>query len=87
VAAAIKLLRCGRVLAPEPLGARDLVVAGGQIAAVAEPEVEIIGLDVEVLALRGLTVTPGFIDNQVQVLGAVAGSASRAACWSCRPAS
>ena len=65
----MKILRCGQVLAPEPLGARDLVVAGERIVAVAEPGVEITGLEVEVLDLRGLTVAPGFIDNHVHVLG------------------
>jgi beta-aspartyl-dipeptidase (metallo-type) len=65
----ITLARCGQVLAPDALGARDLVIAGERIVAVAEPGVEITGLDLEVLDLRGLTVTPGFIDNHVHVLG------------------
>src|ERR671919_1880132 len=65
----MKLLRCGRLLAPEPQGARDLIVAGERIVAAAEPGVEITGLEVEMLDLRGLTVTPGFIDNHVHVLG------------------
>ena len=63
------ILRCGRVLAPEALGARDLVIAGERIVAVADPGVEIAGIEVEALDLRGLTVTPGFIDNHVHVLG------------------
>src|ERR671919_889649 len=65
----MKLLRCGQVLAPDALGARDLVIAGERIVAAAEPGVEITGLEVEVLDLRGLTLTPGFIDNHVHVLG------------------
>jgi beta-aspartyl-dipeptidase (metallo-type) len=77
--AELKVLRCGQVLAPEPLGARDLVVAGGRICAIAAPGVEITGLEVEALDLRGLTVTPGFIDNHVHVLGGGGlGFASRA---------
>jgi beta-aspartyl-dipeptidase (metallo-type) len=67
--AQITILRCGQVLAPEALGARDLVIAGERIVAVAEPGVEITGIEVEALDLRGLTVTPGFIDNHVHVLG------------------
>jgi beta-aspartyl-dipeptidase (metallo-type) len=65
----MKVVRCGQVLAPEPLGARDLVVAGGRIVAAAEPGIEITGLEVDVLDLRGHTVTAGFIDNHVHVLG------------------
>jgi beta-aspartyl-dipeptidase (metallo-type) len=65
----MKILRCGQVLAPEPMGARDLVIAGERIVAVADPGVAITGLEVEVRDLRGLTVAPGFIDNHVHVLG------------------
>jgi beta-aspartyl-dipeptidase (metallo-type) len=57
------------VLAPDALGARDLVIAGARVVAVAEPGVEITGLEVEMLDWRDLTVTPGFIDNHVHVLG------------------
>jgi beta-aspartyl-dipeptidase (metallo-type) len=65
----ITIARCGQVLAPDPLGARDLVIAGERIVAVAEPGVEITGIAIEVLDCRGLTVTPGFVDNHVHVLG------------------
>jgi beta-aspartyl-dipeptidase (metallo-type) len=65
----ITIVRCGQVLAPEALGARDLIIAGGRILELAEPGVEITGLDVQVLDFRALTVTPGFIDNHVHVLG------------------
>jgi hypothetical protein len=87
VPAELKLLRCGQVLAPEPLGARDLVVAGGRICAVAAPGVELTGLDVEALDLRGLTVTPGFIPITCTCWAAAAASASPAGHRSCRPAS
>ena len=65
----IKVVRCSQVLAPEALGARDLVLAGERIVAVAEPGVEIAGIEIQVLDLRALTVAPGFIDNHVHVLG------------------
>jgi beta-aspartyl-dipeptidase (metallo-type) len=65
----IAIVRCGQVLAPEALGARDLIIAGGRIVKLAEPGIEITGLDVQVLDLRALTVAPGFIDNHVHVLG------------------
>jgi beta-aspartyl-dipeptidase (metallo-type) len=67
--AQMTILRCGQVLAPDALGARDLVIAGGRIVALADPGVEISGFEVEALDLRALTVTPGFIDNHVHVLG------------------
>jgi beta-aspartyl-dipeptidase (metallo-type) len=57
------------VLAPDALGARDLAIAGERVVAVAEPGVEITGLEALVLDLRGLTVTPGFLDNHVHTLG------------------
>jgi beta-aspartyl-dipeptidase (metallo-type) len=66
---AITIARCGQMLAPDALDTRDLVIAGERIVAVAEPGVEITGVDVQVLDLRGLTVTPGFVDNHVHVLG------------------
>src|SRR5262245_12979549 len=67
--AQMTIVRCGQVLAPDALGARDLVLAGERIVAVAEPGVEMMGLEVEAIDLRGLTVTPGFIDNHVHTLG------------------
>ena len=84
--AQMTILRCGQVLAPDALDARDLLIAGGRIVAVADPGVEIAGLEVEALDLRGLTVTPGFIDNHVHVLGG-GGGLGFAARRSCRPAS
>ena len=65
----VTIVRCGQVLAPDALGARDLVVAGERIVAVAEPGVEIVGLEAQLLDLRALSVAPGFIDNHVHVLG------------------
>ena len=65
----LTIIRCGQVLAPDALGARDVVIAGGRIVAVADPGVEITGLEVAVLDLRALTVAPGFIDNHMHVLG------------------
>jgi beta-aspartyl-dipeptidase (metallo-type) len=63
------ILRNAEVLAPEPLGRRDLVIAGERIAAVAAPGVEIRGLEVEERDVAGAVVAPGFIDNHVHTLG------------------
>ncbi|HEX6143495.1 MAG TPA: amidohydrolase family protein [Geminicoccaceae bacterium] len=63
------VLRNASVLAPEPLGARDLVLAAGRILAVAAPGVDVGGLDARVIDLAGRSVAPGFVDNHVHVLG------------------
>ena len=63
------LLRNAVVLAPEALGPKDVLIAGERIVAIAEPGVEIRGVEVEVLDLHGLTLAPGLIDNHVHVLG------------------
>ena len=63
------VLRRANVLAPEPLGQKDVVIAGETIAALAEPGIELRGLAVEEHDLAGLTLAPGLIDNHVHVLG------------------
>ncbi len=63
------VLRNAEVLAPEPLGRKDVLIGGEQIVAVAEPGIEIRGIDVDERDLGGLTLAPGFIDNHVHVLG------------------
>jgi beta-aspartyl-dipeptidase (metallo-type) len=63
------VLRGAEVLAPEPLGRRDVVIAGETIVALAEPGVEIAGIVLDEHDLEGLTLAPGFIDNHVHVLG------------------
>ena len=63
------VLRGAEVLAPEPVGRRDVVIAGETVVALAEPGVEIRGIALEEHDLDGLTLAPGFIDNHVHVLG------------------
>jgi beta-aspartyl-dipeptidase (metallo-type) len=63
------VLRNAEVLGPEPLGRRDVVIAGETIVALAEPGVGIGGLEADEHDLDGLTLAPGFIDNHVHVLG------------------
>ena len=63
-------VRGGRVYGPEPLGIRDVVVAGGRIIALGEPGTfGLEGLDVEDIDARGRLVVPGFIDSHVHILG------------------
>jgi len=65
----IKLIKNADIYAPEHLGKRDILIAGGKIQKIAEsielPE----EIGAEVIDAGGLKVTPGFIDCHVHVLG------------------
>ena len=66
----ITLIRGGDVFAPEPLGRKDLLLAGGAIETVAEPgRIRIDGLEAETLDAAGKRVFPGLIDPHVHILG------------------
>lgn len=64
------LILNGEVFAPEPLGRKDILVAGGSIEAVAEPgHLRLDGLEVEVVDAAGKRVLPGLVDPHVHILG------------------
>jgi beta-aspartyl-dipeptidase (metallo-type) len=64
------LIRNGEVFAPEPLGRKDLLLAGGVIEAVAEPgRLGTGGFDLEVIDAAGKRVVPGLVDPHVHILG------------------
>ena len=66
----ITLIRNGDVFAPEPLGRKDVLVAGGAVAAVADPgRIRVEGLEAEVVDAGGRRVLPGLIDPHVHILG------------------
>jgi beta-aspartyl-dipeptidase (metallo-type) len=66
----ITLIRGGEVFAPEPLGRKDVLLAGGTIEAVAEPgRLKIDGCEAEVVEAAGKRVLPGLIDPHVHILG------------------
>ncbi len=66
----ITLIRGGQVFAPEPLGPKDVLLAGGVIEAVADPgRLKIDGLETEVVDAAGKSVLPGLIDPHVHILG------------------
>ena len=66
----ITLIRDGEVFAPEPLGRKDVLLAGGGIAAVAEPgRIRVEGLEADVVDAAGKRVLPGLIDPHVHILG------------------
>ena len=66
----LTLIRNGRVFGPEPLGTKDILVAGASVEAVAEPgRIRPDGLETEIVDAAGLTVLPGLIDPHVHILG------------------
>ena len=66
----VTLIRGGDVFAPEPLGRKDILLAGGAIEAVAEPgRIRIDGLEAEIVDAAGKRVFPGLIDPHVHILG------------------
>jgi beta-aspartyl-dipeptidase (metallo-type) len=58
------------VFAPEPLGAKDVLIAGGAVAAIADKIPVPAGLGIEVISAGGLKMIPGLIDCHVHVAGA-----------------
>jgi beta-aspartyl-dipeptidase (metallo-type) len=66
----VTLIRGGEVFAPDALGRKDILIAGGAIAAVAEPGcARIEGLETEVVDAAGKIVLPGLVDPHVHILG------------------
>ncbi len=66
----VTLIRGGDVFAPEPLGRKDILLAGGAIEAVAEPgRIRVDGLEAETVDAVGKRVFPGLIDPHVHILG------------------
>lgn len=65
----MKIIKNVNVYAPERLGKKDLLIAGGTICQISDsldiPE----NWEVEVIDGEGLIATPGFIDSHVHILG------------------
>jgi beta-aspartyl-dipeptidase (metallo-type) len=59
-----------RVYAPEFLGEKDVLVAGGKIAAIAAQIQPAQGLETEIVDARSLRMLPGLIDSHVHIAGA-----------------
>jgi beta-aspartyl-dipeptidase (metallo-type) len=66
----MKLLRNGQVYAPEPLGRKDILIAGETIIAIGDDLGVPVGVEVEIIDMEGMYVVPGFIDGHVHVAGA-----------------
>ena len=67
--ALITLLRVGRIHAPEPLAATDILIADGRIAALGRDLAIPAGWPMKVLEYGDLTAVPAFIDQHVHVTG------------------
>jgi len=66
----ITLLKGGKVYAPSPLGNKDILIAGREIISISEPgEIDLQGIDVEEIDIRGNIVAPGLIDSHVHITG------------------
>lgn len=69
--AILKIINGAEVFAPEPLGIRNVLIAGDRIACI-QSEPFALGLGtaaVEVIDGRGKLLVPGFIDGHVHILG------------------
>jgi beta-aspartyl-dipeptidase (metallo-type) len=66
----MKLLRNCQVYAPEPLGRKDILIAGETIIAIGDDLGVPVGVEVEIIDMEGMYVVPGFIDGHVHVAGA-----------------
>lgn len=64
------LIRRGDVYAPEPLGVRDVLCAGGRIVGLSNDLEPPGGVDVQVIDAGGQKVVPGLIDGHIHIAGA-----------------
>jgi len=58
------------IYSPEPLGRKDVLVAGGRVVAIEDDIGEARGLSMEVISGDGLRMIPGLIDPHVHIAGA-----------------
>ncbi len=63
------LVRDADVFAPEPLGRRDILLAGGRIVAIAARIDPGAGLYVRIVEARGRLAVPGYVDSLVHISG------------------
>ncbi|WP_116953185.1 amidohydrolase family protein [Jiangella endophytica] len=61
-------IRNGRVHAPEDVGVRDVLLAGGRVVAI-EENLDLGGLDVVEIDAAGRRVVPGLVDGHLHVIG------------------
>ncbi len=64
----MKIVKNGIVLSPKNIGKKDILLAGGKIQYIGD-NIEINGIEVEVIDASGFYVIPGLIDNHVHICG------------------
>ena len=62
------LIKGAQVYAPEKLGKRDILLAGGKIERIGDG-IDICGVDVDIIDGEGMRVIPGIIDQHVHLIG------------------
>ena len=65
----LKLIRNGRLYAPDEIGKRDVLIAAGKILKIAEKIDVPQNLEVKTVDAAGKFITPGFIDLHVHITG------------------
>lgn len=65
----MKLIKNVKVYAPEYVGKKDMLLAGGKICKIADELEAPEGWELEITDGEGLIATPGFIDSHVHILG------------------
>lgn len=65
----ISLIKNANLYSPDKQGMKDILIVDRKIVRVAD-KLEPTGLDMEVVDAGGMTVTPGFIDQHVHIIGA-----------------
>jgi len=66
----VSLVKGGQVYAPEPLGIKDILIAGHKIIAFGQPgSIQVDGFPLQVIEAAEKIVLPGFIDSHVHILG------------------
>ncbi|MDU4576727.1 MAG: amidohydrolase family protein, partial [Negativicoccus succinicivorans] len=64
----LTLLKNAHVFAPEDLGTKDILIANGVIEAI-DDQLDVQGVEVEVIDCKGMRLIPGFIDGHVHITG------------------
>ncbi len=65
----LTLIRNGRLFAPDDKGARDILIAGDRIVRI-DNRIDLPpSLMAQTVEAEGQTITPGFIDLQVHIIG------------------
>ena len=64
----LTLLKNAHVFAPEDLGTKDILIANGVIEAI-DDQLDVQGVEVEIIDCEGMRLIPGFIDGHVHITG------------------